>query len=217
MNQAGLISSLSRFTWNEVFFNSFQSGYLRTIDWGLYTCLESAISKRLYRFLDKRFYHSGSIDVDLKDLAFNSIGLSNEYNVAQIKRTLMRGVAELEAKWGLKALKPEDRFVKKGKGDWIVRFERRMRPSRTEIITEPVQNLAKEIHQETTDSITSLQIELTKRGIGPANAEELVQRQSTDTVRTMIELFDWYNKNNQPRGVGFLVQSIRSPAQITFP
>ena len=139
MNQAGLISSLSRFTWNEVFFNSFQSGYLKTIDWGLYTCLESAISKRLYRFLDKRFYHSGSIDVDLKDLAFNSIGLSNEYNVAQIKRTLMRGVAELEAKWGLKALKPEDRFVKKGKGDWIVRFERRMRPSRTEIITEPVQ------------------------------------------------------------------------------
>lgn len=217
MNQAGLISSLSRFTWNEVFFNSFQSGYLKTIDWGLYTCLESAISKRLYRFLDKRFYHSGSIEVDLKDLAFNRIGLSNEYNVAQIKRTLMRGVSELEAKWGLKALKPEDRFVKKGKGDWIVHFERRMRPSRTEVFTEPVKNLAKEIHQETTDSITSLQIELTKRGIGPANAEELVQRQSTDTVRTMIELFDWYNKNNQPRGVGFLVQSIRSPEQITFP
>jgi hypothetical protein len=45
----------SRFVWNEVLFRSFQSGYLKQLDWNLYCRLTSPVAKRLYRFLDKRF------------------------------------------------------------------------------------------------------------------------------------------------------------------
>ena len=58
---------------------------------------------------------------------------------------------------------------------------------------------------------------LTKRGIGPALADELASANPASIVRKMIELFDWYNLNNQPRGVGFLVQSIRNPSAIQPP
>ena len=221
-NQAGLTSnstatSLSRLTWNEVMFQSFQAGYLKTIDWGLYTRLESAISKRLYRFLDKRFYHRRTLEIGLNELAMNKIRISDDYNTAQIKRVLQRGISELESKWDLKAMKIEERFVKRGRGDWVVRFERSSRTPRVPIVTTTEKELVKAVHIETPQSLASLQIALTKRGIGPANAEELVQRQSTTTVQTMIELFDWYNAHNQPRGVGFLVQSIRFPEKIMLP
>jgi len=33
----------------------------------------------------------------------------------------------------------------------------------------------------------------------------------------MLELYDWYNSKGQSRGPGFLIQSIRNPAAITFP
>ncbi len=33
----------------------------------------------------------------------------------------------------------------------------------------------------------------------------------------MLELYDWYNNKGQSRGPGFLIQSIRNPAAITFP
>ena len=33
----------------------------------------------------------------------------------------------------------------------------------------------------------------------------------------MIELFDWYNHRGQPRGAGFLVQSIKNPQSIELP
>ena len=56
-----------------------------------------------------------------------------------------------------------------------------------------------------------------KRGIGPASAEELSLLQPSNRIREMLELYDWYNNRGQPRGPGFLVQSIKNPAAITLP
>ena len=36
-------------------------------------------------------------------------------------------------------------------------------------------------------------------------------------IQEMLELYDWYNGKGQSRRAGFLVQSIRNPASITFP
>ena len=33
----------------------------------------------------------------------------------------------------------------------------------------------------------------------------------------MLELYDWYNSRGQPRGPGFLIQSIRNPSAIALP
>jgi plasmid replication initiation protein len=46
---------LSSFTWNERVFQSFDAGYLKQLDMELYRRLRLAVSKRMYRFLDKRF------------------------------------------------------------------------------------------------------------------------------------------------------------------
>ena len=62
-----------------------------------------------------------------------------------------------------------------------------------------------------------LEIELARREVGPATAAALVASHPTETIRTMIELFDWYANRNQSKGAGFLVDSIRQPAKYRFP
>src|SRR5690606_33255702 len=47
---------ISKFKWNDVVFRSFRAGNLKKLDFEFYKRLRSAIAKRLYRFLDKRFY-----------------------------------------------------------------------------------------------------------------------------------------------------------------
>ena len=62
-----------------------------------------------------------------------------------------------------------------------------------------------------------LERQLIKRGIGPASAEELSLSQPATRIREMLELYDWYNSRGQPRGPGFLVQSLKTPDMIAFP
>ena len=209
-NQGGTIHACSRFTWNEVMFTSFQSGYLKRLDWNLYTSLESSIAKRLYRFLDKRFFHGNTFEMDLRDLGVNRMGLSSNYNTAQMKRGLLKGIEELEQRWDLRPLSPEKRFLKIGCGNWSIRFERKRRPAIPTTVNPIIQPIL-EIDP------TQLQFALTKRGIGPASAEELSQAYPAQSIKLMIELFDWYNQRGQSRGAGFLVQSIKNPQSIELP
>ena len=194
----------SWFVWNEVLLESFQAGYLKRLDWNLYCRLESPVAKRLYRFLDKRFYHSNRIEIELGDLALCKIRISSGYNTGQMKRALLRGIEELESKWSLKRLDEKHRFQKVGSGQWTVVFERRRRW---------VKKSAKELPVDP----ASLEIELTRRGIGPAMAAELVAGQRPEEIQKMSELFDWYNGRGQLRGPGFLVQAIRNPLEVMAP
>jgi len=201
----------SRFTWNEVIFNSFQAGYLKKLDWNLYLSLSSPIAKRLYRFLDKRFYYGNHVEIDLHELAVMKMRLSDNYNAAQVKRILLKGITELESKWELKSLPGKVQFEKVATGHWIVRFQRK--PKRKSI-EHPI--LTGNTILDRFDQ-SSLAVELTRRGIGPASASELVENAASVNIQTMIELFDWYNSHGQPRGAGFLVQAIREPDAIVLP
>lgn len=208
----GIVASKSsRFTWNEVLFNSFESGYLKKLDWPLYLRLTSPLAKRLYRFLDKRFYHRNHVTIDLHELAWLKMRMSENYNTAQIKRALLKGILELQSQWDLKQLPASQQFEKVGKGRWLVRFERK-RSKRQSADGGKTQPLVLDRFD-----IATLCTELTKRGIGPAAADEIVGEHPSDTVKAMIELFDWYNLRGQNRGAGFLVQAIRQPASIAFP
>lgn len=203
----------SRFSWNEVLFNSFQSGYLKRLDWNLYTSLESPIAKRLYRFLDKRFYHGSAVEMNLKELAVNRIGLPSTYNTAQLKRGLLTGISELEQRWELRPLGMEKRYTKQGRGEWLIRFEKKRspRPTKQALHDHSIP------HFEKSTGLQQVAVQLVKRGIGPASAEELSQSYPLHSIQTMIELFDWYNQRGQSRGAGFLVQSIKKPMAIELP
>lgn len=225
VQQRGSAPGCSTFIWNEVMYRSFQAGYMKRLDWNLYTSLESAVAKRLYRFLDKRFYHSDRLELDLWELAHHKIRLSSEYNVAQLKRALMKGITELETAWDLKPLPAEKRFVKEGRGNWKVVLERK--PKRSRALNE----LARELPIGTplvqaplagSQAVPTLDQDqlitrLTKRGIGPGAADDLVGAHPLGTIQTMIELFDWYNDKGQNRGPGFLVNAIKNPANIALP
>jgi hypothetical protein len=54
---------LSSFRWNEVIFRSFQSGNLKQLDLEFYLKLRLPTTKRMYRFLDKRFYRRSRLDL----------------------------------------------------------------------------------------------------------------------------------------------------------
>src|SRR5262249_11213340 len=114
----------SRFTWNDVVFRSFHAGNLKGLDFDFYKSLCSATAKRLYRFLDKRFFHRPRREFDLHVLAWEHIGLARGYDVANLKRKLRPAIAELQQRGFLKPASDADRFRKVSCGQWRVLFER---------------------------------------------------------------------------------------------
>lgn len=59
---------------NETIFKSIKTGYIKSLDISLYFKLESALSKRLYRYLDKKRYRKKVFEVDLFVLAYTHLG-----------------------------------------------------------------------------------------------------------------------------------------------
>lgn len=180
--------------WNEVFFESFQSGYLKKLDWDLYCRLQDPVAKRLYRLLDKRFYHSPEVVFDLKELAVRKVRLSDNYDTAQMKRALVGGIRELEAVWELHPLPAEERFRKVRRGEWQVVFGRkRARPVPKPKAADPAQ------------------VELlVTRGVTRGVAEDLAARHP-HTITAAVTQFDTLAAKGRPRGAGFLVDAVRNP------
>lgn len=124
----------SRFLWNEVLFKSFQSGYIKQLDWDFYLSLKTPVAKRLYRILDKRFYRRETVSFDLHELALNKVRVSRNYNTTQIKRAMMKGIRELETSWDLQEAPTEERFRKVGPGKWEAMFKRRRQRAKIKVI-----------------------------------------------------------------------------------
>ena len=121
--RAGMMEpNLSLFAWNDVVFRSFQSGYLKQIDMDLYRRLRSPVAKRLYRLLDKRFYHKPKWQFDLRELGCEHVGLSRNYDIGQLKRKLRPAIAELESVGYLIPEGTPGRFARVCQGVWQVSF-----------------------------------------------------------------------------------------------
>jgi plasmid replication initiation protein len=186
----------SSFVWNEVVFNSFKAGYLKQIDFEFYKRLESAISKRMYRFLDKRFYHRQRLEFDLRTFACEHIGLSKNYHNGELKRVLAAAIAELEEQGFLKKLPSEERFVRQArKGEWGIAFVRESK------------QVARQVEQE-----PELVKALIARGVNASSARALVAEKDEAKIREKIALFDWLSAKKDSRiqrsPAGFLYRSI---------
>jgi hypothetical protein len=192
---------LSSFRWNEVIFRSFQSGNLKQLDLDFYLGLRLPTTKRLFRFLDKRFYRRDRIDFDLKTFACGHIGLSRTYAPTELKRRLRSALDELEEKGFLEPLAPDERYSYQGKGLWRILFIRGPY-GRDEPASEPAAESA------------ALVDALTTRGVSPRAAAELVARCAPSRIRAKLEVFDWLVQNADKRvaknPAGYLVASIRA-------
>ncbi len=198
---------LSSFRWNEVIFQSFQSGNLKQLDLEFYLTLRLPTTKRMYRFLDKRFYRRSRLDFDLRTLACEHIGLSRSYAPTELKRRLKPALEELEQLGFLEPLGPEERYSYVKRGCWRIIF------IRGRATAAEAQDPAVPEGQQPNELIEALRT----RGITSKTAQELVEAHPPGRIRTKLEVFDWLLRNEDRRvgknPAGYLVASIRSDYQ----
>jgi plasmid replication initiation protein len=196
----------SYFVWNDIVFRSFQSGNLKEIDLDIYRELKSAISKRMYRFLDKHFYRRARLEYDLERFAFEHVGISRTSTLAEVKRLLSRPLTELESIGFIKPLSKEERFIKVTKGQWKVVFDRGASEARALMSPEQVDALE----------------QLKGRGVTATKASKLVRSYSPERIAEKIAIHDWLlgraDKRCSANPPGFLVAAIQDdfPAPTGF-
>jgi hypothetical protein len=193
---------LSSFRWNEVIFQSFQSGNLKQLDLEFYLSLRLPTTKRMFRFLDKRFYRRMRLDFDLRTLACEHIGMSRSYAPTELKRRLKPALEELEQHGFLEPLSPEERYSYVKRGCWRIIF---IRGRSTQAEPAPP--------EQTSELVEALKA----RGITAKTAAELVGAHPASRIQTKIEVFDWLLRNEDKRvgknPAGYLVASIRADYQ----
>jgi hypothetical protein len=193
----------SKVVWNQTILDSFQAGYLRSLDFQLAMSFKHAISLRIYRFMGKRFHLRPEWTFDLKDFAYEHIGLSRNYEGGtQIARKLNPALIELEQANFLEPLPEKDRFTKKGR-DWSIRLVQKVSPLPLPVAAPLTDEAAQ----------PPLLNELVKRGVTPSTAADLVQKHPAETIQAKIEVFDWMMEKQDKRAAknpgGYLCDSIR--------
>ena len=187
----------SYFVWNDIVFRSFQSGNLKEIDLDIYRELKSAISKRMYRFLDKHFYRRARLEYDLERFAFEHVGISRTSTLAEVKRLLSKPLVELESIGFIKPLPKEERFIKVTKGQWKVVFDRGASEARALMSPEQLDALE----------------QLKGRGVTATKASKLVRSYPPERIAEKIAIHDWLmgraDKRCSANPPGFLVAAIQ--------
>jgi hypothetical protein len=110
-------------TWSRQFHDSLRKGNLKRLDLDVFFRLATPTAQRMYRFLDKRFYTSPVVTMDLVEFACGHIGLTESNNVAILKRRLSPAVAELEAIHFIARAEPDERYRKLRAGVWRIEFK----------------------------------------------------------------------------------------------
>jgi hypothetical protein len=191
---------LSSFTWSDVIFRSFQAGYLKRLDFDFYISLDHPTAKRMYRFLDKRFYLKRRWDFDLKEFAWDHIGLSRSYaDSGKIKEKLRPAIDELEERGFLEPMSREERYAKLSRGEW-----------RISLVQKGMKALPEKPRPTGPNELERALIE---RGVTAATAAELLLGHPEDRIRAKLEVFDWLmgkkDRRVQKSPAGYLVESIR--------
>ena len=193
----------SSFTWNQTFIESCQADNLRQMNLDVYFSLKSAVSKRLYRFLGKRFYVQSDWTFDLNEIAFDRVGLSRGYlgNAGKIKEKLQPAIEELEAIGLLRPLSRDQRYTKLDRGKWTVRLARKpLALANSTAAGVPIVVLH------------PLAAELIQRGVSKKTALELISENRSEAIARKIEEFDFLVGKDDPKvsksPAGYLVSSI---------
>lgn len=201
-------AGMSSFVWNEAVFGSFQAGYIKQLDFELFKRLKSAISKRMFRFLDKRFYHKEKLELDLRVFACEHVGLSKNYHIGGIKRRLKVAIEELEEVGFLEKLSLKERFIRQQRGEWLIVLIKKAKQGRGGDDTQlcPV----------------GINVGLVERlvtvGISKPVAISIVGEFSQERIEEKLKFFDWLVAKKDVRigrnPAGYLVSAIKGDYAI---
>lgn len=179
--------------WNDLIFRNFKEGNLKTLDFHFYRSLESGIAKRMFRFLDKRFYFRSRLSFALESFACEKIGLTRptkvsytgraSVDVAQIKRRLMPGIRELEELKFIAAIPEKNRFTKDSAGVWQVHFERYVE---AQAEAQPQQVLEMKV-----EDVSVLEGRLIGHGVSKSQARRFVSEFDDERIETQLEALEF--------------------------
>ena len=196
---------LSSFRWNEVIFRSFQAGNLKQLDLEFYLHLKLPTTKRLFRFLDKRFYRRDRLELDLATMACEHVGMSRVYSPSEVKRRLGPALRELEELGFLEPMSLEERYINEGRGHWRILLSRGPR-GRTPEAPTANEGVARPTAETLAESLVA-------RGVTSRTAAELVAEVTPEVLRAKVEAFDWLVGKKDRRvarnPAGYLVASVR--------
>lgn len=217
----------SFFTWSDVLFKSFQVGFIKKLDLDFYLDLQSAVSKRLYRYLDKHFWYRSRIQINLFVLAHEKIGISRNYVYASsLRQQLEPALEELKEKGMLSDFE----FTGKGKSTEVILMAAHAPKKTLAATSEPETrgldgSPAKERSGgEDSDRVDALVAQLAERGLDKKQAWRLMAGQGSDAherVRAIIAHFDTLVASNSPRisksPTGFLYRAVERPYAFVLP
>ena len=176
------------FVWGDFMWESFRAGNLRNLDYDFLLSLDSAVSRRAYRFLGKRFYRAERVQMGLKHFAVNKIGMSDKNHNGQIKATLSKANDELEEKGFCRA-----EYIGRGKDAQVVYHALEKKPD------------AKR------DPLVAA---LRSRGVG--GAAKLVESAGAKRVSQAIANYDHRIKAGESIGPGWLHECIAADQPYAF-
>lgn len=169
-------------SFNDKFFQSMRVGNMKRLDMKLYNSLPSAISRRLYRYLDKRRYRSNVFDIELNTLASVNLGLDlgvRRY-ASQIKQHLDTAHRELQERGFL--------------GSWTYRWS----PDREVWFVQYNFCVAKlPAPAEEDEEPSANQLALMARGLSQKVAAKL-DRAHGERIQEKIDIFEQLKKAKSP-------------------
>jgi hypothetical protein len=233
----------SFFTWSEVLFKSFQVGFIKKLDLDFYLDLQSAVSKRLYRYLDKHFWYRSRIEVNLFTLAHEKIGVSRNYVYASsLRQQIEPALEELKEK----GILSDFEFTGKGKTTAVIMVAahapRKTIATQSEAsnnsTTRPIANdnghrndqlsrqdpESQKARANLSDTARAVQDALTARGLAEKQAFLLTAGQGPSTLERMqaiIAHFDALLEQQSPliskSPTGFLYRAVQKPFEFVLP
>lgn len=217
-SQGSFEFAASFFMWNEVVFRSFKSGNLKALNFDFVLGLRSSVTRRLYRFLDKRFFNvmdrqglGGVLEFDMKTLAYEHVGLSRNTPTGDLKRKLGAAMDELAERRFLKALPQTERFRKVKAGEWKVRFER-AGPGVSEARAAENPEGGAGVMQTPAEALSPLVEKLVRHGVLMEKAAELARLHPKALIAEKIEVLEALISKSDKRvssnPAGFLIASI---------
>jgi hypothetical protein len=175
-------------TWDKHLFDSFTAGYIKSIDLSRYFALTGAVSKRLYRYLDKKFYDGKpKFEIGLRLLAHEHIGVSRKFQYdSRIRQAMEKAHEELVAVGFLSGVE----YRETPEGLNVIYYP----PSR--YIPLPNPNNAPHPLREA----------LCAHGVTADTADRLLMEHGEDKVRKQLECFPYRRAKTNPSGL--LIDSI---------
>lgn len=221
----------SFFIWSEMLFDSFKAGFIKKLDLDIYFNLKSAVSRRLYRYLDKHFYYRQTLEMPLMMFAFEKVGLSRSYKyISSIKQQLQPAIEELTKIGFLSNVEYS------GAGEQtIIRFTSgdgshvNLKPKeKKELPCSTPQTQTRRTPEPQTflkgfkgDPLVS---ELLKRGIAESQAKRLVEQKNESERAKVYDILTYYDqlkarndKKVSISPVGFLYRAVENSYKFSLP